>query len=171
MADIDTLLNGNIIGAKSGSYFFDLIPRRGLVAVDYEEKLESDDVYDDHKDGGAVGETSGKYSIDGMSITFLASAWNCMGPKIGLMQQLVAKALLRGETGYGAARFSFVAEYSEPMAPMSTIVDSISNCRIVGVKDSYAEGIEKKVVVVAMKSSGRLTRNGATLYSPTRNLF
>ncbi len=169
--EIETILNGNILSAKSCSFFFDMIPRGGVVAVSYEEKLETEDVYDDSKDGGPIGSTSGKYSIDGFSVTLLRNAWNAMGPKPGLMQQMAIKGALSLAPGsYGAARFSFVAEYSEPVAPMHTVVDAFANCRIVGVKDDYAEGIEKLVTVVTMKAN-RMTRNGLTLFSPTRALL
>jgi hypothetical protein len=68
------------------------------------------------------------------------------------------------------ARFSFVAEYSEPIAPTHTVVDAFSDCRIVGVKDSYAKGSEELVTVVSMKAL-RMTRNGLSLNAPLRNLF
>jgi hypothetical protein len=169
--EIETLLNGNILSAKSCKFYFDFIPRRGIVAVDYEEKLDSTDVYDDANDGGPVGSTAGQYSIESMSITFLRNSWNALGPKPGLMQQLGLKAAASLAPGsYGLARFTFTAEYSEPIAPTHTVVDTFFDCRVTGVKDSYAKGSEELVTVVSMKSL-RMSRNGLTLYAPVRGFL
>ncbi len=163
--DVATVMNGNILSNKSGQFYVDSIPRKGVVAVNYKEKLEAENVYDDDKSGTPVGSTSGRYSVESFSITLLRSSWNCVGPTPGLMQYLT----LKGLGSYGAARFSFMAEYSEPLSPLQTIVDSLSFCRIVGVEDDYSEDIKALVTKLDLMSLGMI-RNGASLFDIKRSL-
>src|SRR4051812_22485408 len=132
MLEVATVLNGNVLSAKSCQFFFDLVPRRGIVAVNYEEQLECEDVYDDSRDGAPVGTTYGRYSVSAFSITMLKTRW----------AELMPILALKGLGSLGVARFGFAAEYSEPLDPLHTLVDTMSFCRIVKIGDDYSEDIK-----------------------------
>jgi hypothetical protein len=155
-----TVLNGCVLSAKSCSFYIDLIPRKGILAVNYKEKIEAENVYDDDRTGTPVGSTSGRYSIEAFSITMLKANW------LELMPYLT----LKGLGSIGAARFSFVAEYSEPLDPLHTLVDAISPCRIVGVEDDYSEDIKALVTKLDLMALG-MTRNGMMLWDLKRALL
>lgn len=163
--DIATVLNGNILSGKSCQFFVDMIPRKGIVALNYKEKLEAEDVYDDDRTGMPIGSTAGRYGVEGFTMTLLRSAWNCSAGTPGLMQYLG----LKGLGSYGAARFNFIAEYSEPLVPMQTVIDTLFYCRIVGVEDDYSEDIKALVTKLDLKALG-ITRNGVSLYDLKRSL-
>lgn len=163
--DVATLLNGNIISNKSCQFFVDMIPRKGIVECTYKEKLEAENVYDDDRSGAPVGGTSGRYSVESFSMTLLRNSWNCVGPTPGLMQYLS----LKGLGSYGAARFNFIAEYSEPLSPLQTVVDSLFYCRIVGVENAYSEDIKALVTKLDLMALA-MTSNGLTLWDPKRSL-
>lgn len=164
MLDIATVLNGNILSAKSCSFFFDGIPRRGLVAVNYKEKLDVETVYDDSPDGAGIGSTSGRYAVESFSMTFLKAAWAATGPIPGIMQYLT----LKGLGSYGSARFSFTAEYSEPLNPLATVVDTLAPCRIIGVEDDYSEDIKALVTKVDLHALLLVRQGTNTLFDPKR---
>lgn len=166
MLDIATVLNGNILSAKSCKYYFDGIPRRGLVAVNYKEKLDVETVYDDSPDGAGIGSTAGRYGVESFTITFLRAAWAATGPIPGIMQYLA----LKGLGSYGAARFSFTAEYSEPLNPGATIVDTLAPCRIIGVEDDYSEDIKALVTKVDLHALLLVRQGGETLFDAKRGL-
>jgi hypothetical protein len=163
--DIATVLNGNILSSKSCQFFVDMIPRKGIVACNYKEKLDAENVYDDDRTGTPVGSTSGRYSVESFSLTLLRASWNSVGPIPGLMQQLA----LKGLGSFGAARFAFIAEYSEPLVPLSTVVDSLFFCRITGVEDDYSEDIKALVTKLDLMCLA-MTRNGVSLFDPKRAL-
>lgn len=156
---LETILNGNVLSAKSCSFFVNMIPTKGFTEVSYKEKLESEYVYDDSKDGTPVGTTSGRYSIESFSWTILRAPW------LRLMPQLAALGL----GSIGAARFGFQAVYSEPIAASPPGVDTLFGCRIVGIEDAYQEDIKALVTKVELMSIG-MSRNGFTLWDPKRSL-
>ncbi len=159
MLEVATVLNGCILSAKSCSFFVDFIPRKGIVAVNYKEKLEAENVYDDDRTGTPVGSTSGRYSVESFSITMLKTKWAEFMPYL----------TLKGLGSMGAARFTFVAEYSEPLDPLHTIVDTLAYCRITGIEDDYSEDIKALVVKLDLMSLG-MTRNGQMLWDLKRAL-
>ncbi len=160
MIELATVLNGCIISAKSCQFFLPApVPIRGIVAVNYKEKLEAENVYDDDRTGMPVGSTSGRYSIESFSITMLRTRW----------AELMPVLTLAGLGSIGAARFPFVAEYSEPLDPLHTVVDSIYSCRITGIEDDYSEDIKALVTKLDLMALG-MTRNGMMLWDPKRAL-
>lgn len=165
--DIATVLNGSVLSAKSCKFFFDNIPRHGVVAVNYKEEIEAEDVYDDDPTGLPVGSTSGRYKISGLSITLLKKAWIGTAPP-GLALQLAARPEALGS--FGAARWTFSAEYSEPQDPLNTILESIAFCRIVGVEDDYSEDIKTLVTKLDLKANFMTRQSGLTLFDPKRGL-
>ncbi len=160
MIELATVLNGCVLSAKSCQFFLPApAPVRGIVAVNYKEKIEMENVYDDDRTGTPVGSTSGRYSLESFSITILKTRW------VELMPVLSALGL----GSIGAARFPFVAEYSEPLDPLHTIVDSIYPCRIIGIEDDYSEDIKALVVKLELSALG-MTRNGQPLFDIKRAL-
>jgi hypothetical protein len=160
MIEMATVLNGSILSAKSCQFFLPApVPVRGVLACNYKEKLEAENVYDDDRTGMPVGSTSGRYSIESFTITLLRTRWVELMPVLSLL----------GLGSIGAARFPFVAEYSEPLDPLHTIVDAIQSCRIVGIEDDYSEDIKALVTKLDLMALG-MTRNGAMLFDIKRAL-
>lgn len=159
MQDVSTLLNGAIISAKSCRFYIDMIPRKGFVAVNYKEKLEDELVYDESPDGGPVGMTSGRYSVESFTFSMLYARW------LEVMPYIAAKGL----GSIGAARFGFQAVYSEQIHAGPPGVDTLFGCRIVGIEDDYSEDIKAKIVKCDLRSMG-MSRNGFTLFDPKREL-
>jgi hypothetical protein len=157
MQDVSTLLNGYVLSAKSCAFFIDMIPRKGFVEVSYKEKIEAELVYDDSKDGGPVGMTSGRYAVESFSWTMLKARW------LELLPYLAAKGL----GSYGNAIFGFQAVYSEPIHVGPPGVDTIFGCRIVGREETYSEDIKALVVKCEMLALG-MSGNGFTLSDPKR---
>ncbi len=158
MIEVATVLNGCILSAKSCQFFLPApAPVRGIVAVNYKEKIDAENVYDDDRTGTPVGSTSGRYSVESFTITLLRTRW------AELMPILTALGL----GSIGAARFPFVAEYSEPLDPLHTIVDAIYPCRIVGIEDDYSEDIKALVTKLDLMALG-MTRNGQTFWDIKR---
>ncbi len=160
MLEVATVLNGSILSAKSCQFFLPApVPVRGILACNYKEKLEAENVYDDDRTGMPVGSTSGRYSIESFTITMLRTRWVELMPVLTLL----------GLGSIGAARFPFVAEYSELLDPLHTVVDAISNCRIVGIEDDYSEDIKALVTKLDLMALG-MTRNGQMLWDIKRAL-
>lgn len=158
MLELATVLNGSVLSQKSCQFFLPApIPIRGVVACNYKEKIDAENVYDDDRTGMPVGSTSGRYAVESFSLTLLATRWVELMPALTLL----------GLGSMGAARFPFIAEYSEPNDPLHTIVDALSICRIVGVEDDYSEDIKAKVVKLDLMANA-LTRNGNTLWDIKR---
>ncbi len=156
--ELATVLNGSILSAKSCQFFMPApVPIRGILACNYKEKLEAENVYDDDRTGMPVGSTSGRYSVESFSITMLRTRWVELMPVLSLM----------GLGSIGAARFPFVAEYSEQLDPLHTVVDAIYSCRITGIEDDYSEDIKALVTKLDLMALG-MTRNGNTLFDLKR---
>lgn len=154
---IETRLNNTIYSATSCSWSIALAPFVGITALNYSEKRERKLVHASRKDGTPLGMTSGKYSVDSLSVTMLRSSF----------QRLIELLTPLGLGSYGDAKFPIVATYSEPLASISGVLPitiAIEGCRITGAKDSYAEGIEELVTEVDMMALA-LTRNGLRLWS------
>lgn len=155
-------VNGNVMSAKSCSFSIDLFPYVGFTAVDYGDKLDAELVHDMAKDGTPVGYTSGEYSVDGFKLTVLKDVW--LGK---LLPQLLALGAQAGGIGYGAGRFSFMAQYQEGIIVGT---DVISGCRVVGTKDSIQQGTGKATVELELMALV-LTRNGFGLFNLARKIF
>lgn len=158
MTDIlETRLNDVPFSATSCSWNIAGAPFIGITALAYSEKRERKLVHASRKDGTPLGMTSGKYSVDSVSMTMLRSSF----------QRLVELLTVLGIGSYGDARFPIVATYSEPLASLAgvpPITVLISGCRVTGVKDSYSEGIDEAVTEVEMMAL-TLRRNGSQLWS------
>lgn len=160
-ADIDVFrLNDLVISAKSASTLVEEVPYAGILTVDYGDKFDGADlVHNRQKNGAPVGSTYGEYAVDGFKFTVLKDTW-----AFKMLPQMLALALINGGVGYGAARFTFVTQWQEGVI-VST--DTLTGCRILGTKDTVAEGGGKAVVEVTCLAL-ILLRNGFGLFDPTR---
>ncbi len=163
MTDIlETRLNDVPFSATSCSWNIALAPFVGITALNYSEKRERKLVHASRRDGTPLGMTSGKYSVDSLSMTMLRSSF----------QRLVEVLTLVGLGSYGDARFPIIATYSEPLALAAGVLPvtiDIAGCRITGVKDGYQEGIDELVTEVEMMAMA-LTRNQLRLWSVLNGL-
>jgi hypothetical protein len=152
--------NGNVISAKSCAFSFQGVPYIGITAVDYEDQLDAEYVHGANKNGAPLGYTSGEYSISAFSVTMLKDV--CIAKFI---PQLALLGLAAGSVGsIGAARWTFQAQYQE--GPLVG-TDTIEGGRLIGMKDSYSQGMGK--LVTECKMMGLVVRrNGLTLFDPLR---
>jgi hypothetical protein len=151
--------NDLVVSAKSCSMAVQLVPYSGIVQLDYADKLDAELVHDMQRSGVPVGTTSGEYSVDGFKYSVLKDVWI-----VKMQPQLIALGLIAGGTGYGAARFTFTAQWQE--GPLVG-TDTISGCRIVGTHDSIQQGTAKAIVEVTLLAK-TLLRNGVGLMDLTR---
>jgi len=152
-----TRINGTPYSATSCGWLIALSPYVGITKFSYADKRDRKIVHASRKDGTPLGITSGKYMVDACSITMLVASFDI------LTTQLTALGL----GSYGDAVFPIVATYSEVAAQLqgvAPIVTMIDGCRITGVKESYDEGIDEKVVDVDFMAMA-ITRNGKRLWS------
>lgn len=154
---IQTRLNGTPFSATSCSWRFAGAPYVGITALSYEEKRESKLVHASRRDGTPLGITAGKYSLGAFTVTMLRTSFDILSGQLTAL----------GKGSYGDARFPFTAEYSDidaGAAGTPPIVILISGCKIVGVKEAYAEGIDELLTEVEMMGL-TLVRNGKQLWS------
>lgn len=164
MTDILTSrLNDVPYSMNSCSWNIALAPFIGITALSYSEKRERKLVHASRKDGTPLGITSGKYSIDALSMTMLRSSF----------QRLVEVLTPLGLGSYGDAIFPIIATYSDANATLRgelPITIDIQGCRITGVKDAYQEGVDELVTEVEMMGL-QLTRNGTRLWSVVNGII
>lgn len=156
---IETRLNDVPYSATSCSWLIAGAPFIGITALKYSEKRERKLVHASRRDGTPLGLTSGKYSVDSVSITMLRSSF----------QRLVELLTPLGLGSYGDAEFPIIATYSEPLAPTPPVTIAIAGCKISGVEDDFQEGIDELVTVVDLQALA-LTRNGLRLWSVVNGL-
>jgi len=163
MSDVlQTRLNDTIYSATSCSWLIAAAPYIGILSLDYSEKRERKLVHASRRDGTPLGITSGKYSVDSLSMTMLRTSF----------QQLITTLSVLGLGSYGDATFPIIATYSDVQAQLkgaTPIVIAIEGARITGVKESRAEGIDELTTEVEMMAMG-LTRNGQRLWSVANGL-
>ena len=152
-----TRLNDVPYSATSCSWRIAGAPYVGITSLSYSEKRERKLVHGSRKDATPLGITSGKYSVDGLSITFLRSSF----------QRLIELLAPLGAGSYGDATFPIIATYSDVQASIrgaTPIVILIEGARITSVKDSRDEGFDELTTEVEMMAMA-MTRNGHRLYS------
>lgn len=160
MSDIvQTRLNRTPYSATSCAWFIAGAPYIGILDFNFGEKRERKLVHAGRKDGTPLGLTSGKYSIDGLSIKMLTSTFQLVIAQLSLPQW--------GNGSYGDASFPIIATYSDPAAQLQNvqpIVIDIDGASITGAKDSHSEGIDEAVTEVELMAL-YASRNGLRLYS------
>ena len=158
MSDLlQTRLNDVPYSATSCSWLIAGAPYVGITSLSYGEKRERKLVHASRRDGTPLGITSGKYSIDGLSMTFLRSSF----------QRLIEQLSVLGIGSYGDATFPIIATYSDVQAQIKgekPIVIHIDGARITSVKDSRDEGFDELTTEVEMMAMA-MTRNGLRLWS------
>lgn len=116
-----------------------------------------------NRDGAPLGYTAGKYLPDDTVITMLADVF-----RLKFLPQISALSAAMGSPGsLAGARFPISCSYVEKPLPPST--DLLSGCRVVGAKDTYAEGAGVKLTEVTIKLL-TISRNGITLFDRARGI-
>jgi hypothetical protein len=160
MAGVDIVrLNGTPYSWTSCLFKVDNRPFKGIVEVNYEQARDVSIVYAALKSGRPLGMTSGKYSVKAFSVKFLKSSSDVF------TDQLTAK----GRGSYGDPYFGFIAQVSEPVSGSRPLTTAAPWTRVIGKKDSYAEGIDALVDEFTFASLW-LTENGKRLWSAVRSL-
>lgn len=152
--------NNNVISAKSCAFSIMGVPYIGLLAVDYEDQLDAELVHGANKDGSPIGYTSGEYSVSSFTMSMLRDVFQTK-----FLPQMALLSTTAGAPGsWGAARWTFVGQYQE--GPLVG-TDTISGCRVVKAKDSYAQGMGKMITELTLMAL-TIRRNGLTLFDQLR---
>lgn len=154
--EIQTRLNDVPFSANSCSWNIAGAPYVGITSLAYGQKRDRTIVAASMPGGVPAGITSGDYKVEGLSITFLRSAY----------QRLIVQLSVLGLGSYGNAIFPIVAKYSDVQAQLrgeKPIVITIIGARICGEKDSREANTEALVTEVELMAMS-LTRNGLRLW-------
>jgi hypothetical protein len=158
MSDIEiTRLQDVPYSAQSCTFTLAGAPFEGILDLNYSQKRERKLVHAARRDGKPIGITSGKYSVDALSMKLIASSY----------QRLIGILTALGLGSYGDARFPITATYSDTavlLAGGTPIVIAVEGARISGEKGGRTEGIDEATVEVEMMALS-LTRNGARLWT------
>lgn len=88
--------------------------------------------------------------------------------RLKFLPQMAALSAAAGSPGSVAgARFVLSAQYVE--RPLPPCTDILTGCRIIGVKDTYAEGAGVKLTEVTLMLL-TIERNGITLFDRARGI-
>jgi hypothetical protein len=156
--------NRRIVSAKSLIVSIEGVPYQGFTALDYSDKLDRALVWDGKRDGTPIGKTSGKYTPNACSITFLNDVFR---KKFIVQLGLLATAQL--EPGaIGMAEWTITVQHVEPGQVPTT--DIISGCNLSETKDSYQEGTDALLTECSFQPLA-IMRNGLTLFSQARGLL
>ena len=112
----------------------------GVVAIDYEDKLDTRTVYSNQQDGGPLGMSQGRYQIASFPLAMLRDS------ALALKNYLATKATASASGSYGQAVFTLtlqLAELDSANGVPTTVV--FSSCRIVGEKASHEEGTDAAI--------------------------
>lgn len=149
--------NKTVYSWNSSLFKFDNVPAKGVLEVDYEQARDVKMVYAALKSGRPVGMTAGKYSVKSFTMKVLKQ----------LGTDLTTRLALKGNGSYGDPFFGFIAQVSEPDSGLPPITASSPFNRIIGKKDSYAEGVDEVVDELTIASMW-FVENGKTLWSQRR---
>jgi hypothetical protein len=141
-------------------------PFRGILEVDWSQKMDVETVYSQTQDGVPIGATSGQYAVDSFTFKMLRE----YAEQLKLYLAMTAPGVPPGNRGqigsYGLTTFVFQATASEPLqiGALPVHVDA-SPCRIIGEKQTSAKGtaaLETEFTVWCQQ----LRVNGLSMYSP-----
>lgn len=150
-----TLINGTPFSWTSCSFAIDNTPLgSGVQSLDFADARETKIVYASNKGGKPNGQTAGKYTCEQMSLKVLAS----LGQSI--CNTLSIPGLGSVSAPSAAFIFSMQAIELDGSVPLIMVADG---CRVVGIKNSQAEGVDELVWEFSIQPLG-LTRNGTALY-------
>lgn len=145
--------NSAIYSWHSSLFKLDNTPIRGVVAVDYEQRLDVTLLPSNQQDAEPLGMSAGAYSVPGFTIRMLRAS-----------AQAVIEAMSKKSAdgrSYGAPFFSFLAQVREGSdAPITT---SAPACRIVGKRDVFQEGVDELVTEFTIAAL-TLSENGRRLW-------
>ena len=144
----------------------DLQPFRGLIEIDWGEKLDVETVYSQTQDGVPIGSTAGQYAVENFTMKFLREYAEALkaylaGPAPGVPPGN------RGLPGsYGQTTFLFQMTATEPLQIGATpVVVNAGPCRIIGQKQTTAKGSNALETEFTLWCQ-QISVNGITLYSP-----
>jgi hypothetical protein len=172
MAAIDSFVRVNQRTYAWGSslFQFDGLGVEGIVAVDFEEKLEIAVVHAARQSGRPVAFAgNGKYTIPAMKIRMLKDTFAVVqdamafGP-IGL--QLGSPGL----GSFGDPLFTFSMQCVEPIVGMLPISAFFTPCKITGRREAREEGIKELVTELDLAVLG-MVENGIPFWSVIRDLL
>jgi hypothetical protein len=160
-------IQDKIYSWQSCSFLLEMIPYNGIKAFEVsDEAREREPVHVMKKDGRPVGKPSGKYKPPKIKLTMLRDSAR------EVMMQLTALALTQGGGSYGSAEFSMQLQVAEPIPtgvglPVDTTV--AVGCTVDGVSETQDESTGELLTEFTIGTLG-VSRNGMTLYDPTRAL-
>lgn len=131
----------------------------GLTSLDYADKRERKVVFANRLDGRPVGKTSGKYTVEPVTIKMLKAG------SMALQQYLA----IDGAGSSGDTQFQLMVQVAEPAPGARPLVIDLEECTIDGIKDGYEEGVDELLDEITIGCL-YLRRNGISLYSLIRGL-
>ena len=156
-------INNTTFAWNSSIVTIDGLGIEGVLSIDYEEKRESPVVHANRADGRPVAWAGGgKYIPPMIKIKMLKDTW-------GLLQvQLAVGGLIAPGLGsYGDAQFALGLQCVEPVIGSIPIMAMAAPCKIVGKRESRAEGTEALATEIDV-SCLQLIENGIPLWSLVR---
>jgi hypothetical protein len=164
MAVVDVIrVNNQPYSWNSSISLFDLFPSNGVVEVNYSEKLDIETVYSQTQDGRPIGGTAGQYEVDSFTIKMLRDSADAFTTYLSTVPSPLGGPITPGS--YGRREFSYSLNVDEPLLPGGLPIILLAGvCRIRGVKETTAKGIEALVTEFDIWCKG-ITKNGKTLYS------
>lgn len=121
-------------------FSIDGIPTEGIVAIDYEEKLEARIISSNLQDGPPLGMSAGRYEVVRFPVRLLKDSAR------QLKTYLSAQAAVQGLSSFGQVTFTLGLQLSgldaPDLRPSTTI---FSGCRIIGERAAHEEGVEAAV--------------------------
>lgn len=157
-------VNGDVFSWASFSLLVEVARMRGIVGLDYAEKIENEFVHADNQDGTPVGMTYGKYTPDDISLRILRSY-------VSTFENYLIALAPTSLNSIGAARFTMTSKLFEPSITglAGADVTSLGQCRVMARKNTHEEGTGALITEYTLKCM-TIVQNGNVLYDATRGL-
>lgn len=148
------------------AHFFEGLPYKGIVGVDFKETREVKLVHAAQQDGVPLGITSGIYKVENTSFRLLTDSAHA------LLIDLTALGL----GSYGDAEFVYVMQHFEPALPVPSLPAQtiIAGCRITGVAEKAEVGVDELVLELTVQARYIIRNVGGVplkLWSTIRTLL
>jgi hypothetical protein len=159
MTSLDRVRFNDFVYSWHSSLFkFDNVPAKGIIGVNYEQRLDVTLLASNRQDGEPLGMSAGAYSVPGFTIRALRSTAQSI-------LEVMAKKSPDGRS-YGVPFFSFLAQVSE--SGQRAITASAPECRIVGKRDFFDEGVDELVTEFTIAAL-TLSENGLRLWQASQD--
>jgi hypothetical protein len=172
MAAIDSFVRINQRTYAWGSSIFQMdgLGIEGIVAVDFEEKLEIAVVHAAKQSGRPVAFAgNGKYTVPAFKIRMLKDTWSVVQQAMGLGPI----GLMLGSPGlgsFGDPLWTFSMQAVEPIVGMVPITAVFTPCKITGRREAREEGIKELVTELDIATLS-MVENGIPFWSVVRDLI